>query len=213
LPFNEHYKGKEIIQEHLKVHLSNIDFVPGVGKGEPGGAIKFNGRQDSYVEIEANEQVQFDHSMSILVYIYPYVSHTGPVVHYKPDGHGVQMWIQGVIGVKGRLMARFNKRNLFFTSWLKADVLNLAQWNFIGAAYDHVTGWATLYHDGLEVERRNIGRNLYLATRYKIRIGAVAIASLGSYYGEVACLQFYNKALEINEVMEAKDACNPGLCR
>jgi len=106
LPFNEHYKGQEIIQGHLKVHLSNINFVPGVGKGEPGGAIKFNGRQDSYVEIEANEQVQFDHSMSILVYIYPYISHTGPVVHYKPDGHGVQMWIQGVIGVKGRLMAR-----------------------------------------------------------------------------------------------------------
>ena len=191
--------------------LSNIDFAPGVN-GEPGGAIKFQGRRDSYIEIAPNEQVQFDQSMTMLVYVFPYESHSGPIVHYKANGHGVQMWIQITTNEKGWLMARFVRRGLTFTSLLLANVLNLARWNFIGASYDHVTGWATLYHDGLEVKRINIGPNLYLATNYEIRIGAVTtIPSLGEYYGEVACLQFYSKALEINEVVEAKDACNPGL--
>lgn len=210
LPFNEHYRGQEVIQGNLNVRLSNINFVPGVN-GEPGDAIELEGRPDSYIEIEANEQVQFDQSMSILVYIYPYTSHTGPLVHYQASGHGVQMWIQGTIGDKGRLMARFNQRSLASTPWLRADVLNLAQWNFIGASYDHVTGWATLYHDGLKVQRTKIGKNLHLATRYEIRVGAVAIPSLGTYKGEIACLQFYSKGLQVKEVVEAKTACNPGL--
>ena len=211
LPFNEHYQGREVIEGNLKVRLSNIDFAPGIN-GEPGGAIKFQGKWDSYIEIEHNDQIQFDQSMTMLVYVFPYVSHTGPIVHYKANGHGVQMWIQGATDeLKGWLMARFVRRGLTFTSWLRANVLNLARWNFIGASYDHVSGWATLYHGGLEVRRINIGKNLYLATDYEIRIGAVTISSLGEFYGEVACLQFYSKALEINEVVKAQDACNPGL--
>ena len=149
--------------------------------------------------------------MTILLYINPTRNLPGPLVHYNAVGRGVQLWVQGNAGEKGELMARFNKRNLDTTTPLRAEVLNLGQWNFVGASYDHVTGYATLYHDGLVVQRRLIGKNLYLATRYEIRIGAVAISSLGSFHGEVACLQFYSKALEPREVFEGKDACKQGL--
>lgn len=149
--------------------------------------------------------------MTILLYINPTRNLPGPLVHYNAVGRGVQLWVQGNAGEKGELMARFNKRNLNTTTPLRAEVLNLGQWNFVGASYDHVTGYATLYHDGLVVQRRLIGKNLYLATRYEIRIGAVAISSLGSFNGEVACLQFYSKALAPREVFEGKDACKQGL--
>lgn len=194
----------------MQVHFSNTHFVPGV-EGEPDGAVRLEGNQNSYIEIESNKQVQFQQSMTILLYINPTRNLPGPLVHYNAIGHGVQLWVQGNAGEKAELMARFNKRNLDTITRLRAEVLNLGQWNFVGASYDHVTGYATLYHDGLVVQRRLIGKNLYLATRYEIRIGAVAISSLGSFNGEVACLQFYSKALEPWEVFEGKDACKQGL--
>ena len=173
--------------------------------------MRLKGQQDSYVEIEANKQVRFDQSMTILLYINPLRNLPGPLVHYKANGHGVQLWIQGTISEKGRLMARFNQRSLNYTEWLRADVLNLAQWNFVGASYDHVTGWATLYHDGWEVRRTFIGKDLRLATGYEVRSGAVDSSFLGYYNGDVACLQFYFKALNIGEVTEAQNACKAGL--
>ena len=91
--------------------MSNIEFVSGID-GEPGGAILFKGSQDSYVEIEADKQIDFGYSLTILSHILPFESHTGPIVHYNADQHGVQMWIQGTMEEKGRLSARFNKRNL-----------------------------------------------------------------------------------------------------
>jgi len=210
-PFNEYYNTKqEIIQGTLQVHFSNTHFVPGI-EVEPGGAVRLEGNQNSYIEIESNKQVLFEQSMTILLYINPTRNVPGPLVHYNASGHGVQLWVQGNVGGKGELMARFNKRNLDTTTWLRAEVLNLGHWNFVGASYDHVTGYATLYHDGLVVQRKRIGKNLYLATRYEIRIGAVAISSLGSFDGEVACLQFYSKALELREVLEGKHACKQGL--
>lgn len=194
------------------MRFSKVSFTPGVS-GESGGAIKFLGEHDSFVEIEPSDQLDFeDQSMSILVFVRPYVSHTGPIVHYYADGHAVQMWINKEITFnKGHLMARFVRRDLSLTSWLIADVLNLGQWNYIGASYNHVTGFATLYHDGSEVEKKYLDKNLHLATNYEIRLGAFANSqSLGAYKGEISCLQFYSKALELKEVLEARNACNPG---
>ena len=211
-PFNEHYQGQEVIKRNLKVRFSKVRFSPGVNGG-PEGAIEFLGEHDSFIEIEPSDQLDFNNqSMSMLVFVHPYVIHTGPLVHYNAGGHGVQMWIhKGIVSEKGQLMARFVQRDLSLTSWLIADVLNLGQWNYIGASYNHVTGLATLYHDGLEVQRMQLDKNLHLATDYEIRLGAFANSqSFGAYKGEISCLQFYSKALELKEVLEVKNACNPG---
>ena len=210
LPFNEHYRNKEALNGSLKVRMSNIEFVSGID-GEPGGAILFKGSQDSYVEIEADKQIDFGYSLTILSHILPFESHTGPIVHYNADQHGVQMWIQGTIGEKGRLSARFNRRNLSYSKWLHVDVINVGTWNFIGASYDHVTGEASLYHDGVQVYSTSIGKNIYLATQYEIRIGAMLLPFLGKYKGKVACVQFYSKALQRQEVAAARRACMPGM--
>ena len=197
----------------MTVHLSNTDFAPGI-RGEPGGAIVLEGHQNSYVEIEADEKINFDGSMTILCHIYPLLSQTGPIVHYKADDveqGGVMIWMQGNIVGKAQLMARFQPRNVAFATWMKAVVLNVGQWNFIGASYDQVTGWAYLYHDGVEVKAMRLGKNKQLATQYEIRIGAVAISTLSKYKGRIACLQLYSKALPLHEIGAASDACVPGL--
>lgn len=213
LPFNEHYRDQEALQGKLTVHLSNTGFTPGV-RGEPGGAIVLEGHQDSYVEIEADEQISFDQSMTILCHIYPLSSQTGPIVHYKADDveqGGVMIWMQGKIGGKAQLMARFKPKNVAYATWMKAVVLNIGQWNFIGASYDHLTGWAYLYHDGVEVQTMYLGKNKHLATQHEIRIGAVSISTLSKYKGRFACLQLYSEALQLHEIVAAWDACIPGL--
>ena len=213
MPFSDHYRDQEALQGKLTVHLSNIDFAPGI-RGEPGGAIVLEGHQHSYVEIEADEKINFDQSITILCHIYPLLSQTGPIVHYKADDveqGGVMIWMQGNIGGKAQLMARFKPKNVAFPTWMKAVVLNVGQWNFIGASYDHVTGWAHLYHDGVEVQALFLGKNKHLATQYEIRIGAVAISTLSKYKGRFACLQLYSKALSLYEIGAASDACVPGL--
>ena len=213
LPFNEHYRDQEALQGKLTVILSNTDFAPGI-HGEPGGAIVLEGDQYSYVEIEADEKINFDQSMTILCHIYPLLSQAGPIVHYKADDveqGGVMIWMQGNVGGKAQLMARFKPRNAALSTWMKAVVLNVGQWNFIGASYDHVTGWAFLYHDGVEVQAMYLGKNKNLATQYEIRIGAVGISTLSKYKGRFACLQLYSKALQLHEIGAASDACVPGL--
>lgn len=210
LPFSDHYRNHEALHGTLRVRMSNSDFVPGI-HGEPGGAILFKGSEDSFVEIEADDQIDFRNSMTILSHIFPFMSHTAPIVHYKADRHGVQMWIQGTVDEKGRLSARFNRRNLAPSKWLNADVINIGQWNFIGASYDHVTGQASLYHDGVQAETLYIGKNLQLATQYEIRMGAMLSSFLGKYNGKVACVQFYSKALQRHEVAAAGGACMPGM--
>lgn len=213
LPFNDHYKGQEALRGGLKVHLSNADFASGI-HGEPGGAIVLQGHQDSYVDIEADEQIHFDRSVTILCHIYPFLSQTGPIIHYKADDieqGGIMIWMQGKIGGKAQLQARFKPKNSAFTPWMKAVVLNIGQWNFIGASYDHVTGSAYLYHDGVEVQKMNLGKNKHLATQHEIRIGAMLTTTMGQYKGKLACLQFYSKALQVHEIVAVRDACMPGL--
>ena len=207
-PFSGQYQGHEAMEKNLNATMSNIKYTAGI-HGEPNGAVEFSGELNSFIEIEANSQVQFDQSMTMLLHIYPRKSSTGPLLHYNANVHGVQMWIQGEVD-KTSLKARFVPRNLSTVSWLRADVLRLASWNFIGASYNHVTGLASLFHNGIEVKRKYLGKNVLLATNHEIRLGAVAISSLGTYEGAVACLQLFSKALDTKEVLDAKNACNPG---
>lgn len=192
--------------------MSNIDFAPGIDD-EPSGAITLKGEHNSYVEIAADDQIDIRHSITILSHIYPFESVTGPIVHYNADGNGVQMWMVGTPNEKAKLMARFNRRNVSsFSTWLQALALNIGQWNFIGASYDHVTGDASLYHDGVKVHSMTIRKNMDLATHHSIRIGAVTNPKRGKFKGRFACLQLYSKALQLHEVVAARDACMPGLC-
>ena len=196
------------MEKNLNATMSNIKYSAGI-HGEPNGAVEFSGEPNSFIEIEANSQVQFAQSMTMLLYVYPLKRSTAPLVHYNANDHGVQIWIQGTVD-KTSLTARFVQRNISERQWLQADVLRLARWNFIGASYNHVTGWAFLFHDGLEVDRMFVAKNALLPTNHDIRLGAVAMPSLGTYEGAVACLQLFSKALDTKEVLEAKNACNPG---
>ena len=209
-PFDEVYGGQDAIQGDITSILSSVDKTQGPS-GEENGALMLHGAPKSYIEIPANKRLDVRWSITILCNLYPITGGLAPIVNYKPDGQGVQIWTNGVQNGKGVLTARFNQRSLMRTQFLTSTVLNLNQWNFIGASYDYVTGAATLWHDGRAVLNTNIGASIELATQFAIRIGSLIVTHLGGYEGKISCLQFYSTVLTGEQVKAARDACNYGM--
>ena len=126
----------------------------------------------------------------------------GPVVSYEVHGCGVQLWHGGFEGEMGVLTACFTQRDLLpSASYLGAAVLRMNEWNFIGASYDHDSGFARLWHDGNEVMAVFIGENSYLATQFPIRIGALASTWVGcSFKGRISHLHIYAESLTAENI-------------
>ena len=197
---------QDAIDGTLRATLVNITTAPGEN-GSAGGSIELQGNPLSYVEIPAVERLDLRHSMTILVSVYPLTSKRGPIVNYKSDGHGVQMWIMGETDGKGLLLARFLRRDLTFTTSLQRGVLETGKWNYIGASYDFNSGLARLWHEGLVVQTENIGK-IELATQFDVRLGAISTSFQNAFHGRVSCLQFYSTALSSEHVLAAEEACD-----
>jgi hypothetical protein len=208
-PFDDEYAGLEAIQGEITSTLSAVDKTQGPD-GKEHGALMLRGTPLSFIEIPANQRLDVRTSITILCYVYPITGKLGPLVNYKPDGHGVQIWTNGVQNGKGALTARFNRRSLTRTNFLTTTVLDLNQWNFIGASYDYVTGEAALWHNGREALKDNIGSGIELATQFAIRIGSLSVSGLSEYQGKIACLQFYSTVLTQEQIKAAEDACKYG---
>lgn len=208
-PFDDEYGGQEAIQGDITSTLSAVDKTQGPS-GKENGALMLRGTPQSYIEIPANERLDIRRSITILCNLYPITGKLAPIVNYKPDGQGVQIWTDGVQNGKGVLTARFNHRSLMRTQFLTSAVLNLNQWNFIGASYDYGTGAAALWHDGRAVLKTNIGSLIELATQFAIRIGSLSVTQLSQYEGKISCLQFYSSVLTQQQVKAARDACTYG---
>ena len=66
--------------------------------------------------------------------------------------------------VRGKLFARFKKRDYLLTTALSHTTL-AGGWKFVGASYDHGSGDAKLWVNGVAVKKLNIGAGLHLATQ------------------------------------------------
>lgn len=183
-------------------------FAPGI-HGEPGGSIEVQGRADSYVELsKSTGNLNIKLSITILLYVYPMGS-PGPIVNYKRDGHGVQIY-ETKYPAQRSLAARVNKRNSGYTkAVVKAGILKLNQWNFIGLTYNYSSGLVSLWHEGREVASGKIKPATEIATQFNVRIGARQIANDDFFRGKVACLQFYSTALAQRDIEKARIACKP----
>lgn len=212
-PFNGEYRGEEAIKNQIQAKQRGVATTQGPD-GKQDGGIMLHGHSGSYIEIPNTNRGELDisKSISIVAFIRPITADFGPILNYKIDGHGVQIWTQGRSNGKGILTARFNKRNLLeLSESVSKPVLNLKQWNFIGASYDHINNMVSLWHDGRKVLSTKLRSSdtIELATQFPIRLGTLEIG-LGSYKGGISCLQFYSTVLTQDHINAARDACMPG---
>ena len=165
-------------------------------------AIQFMGTPDSFIEIPNSPGSDLDTrtSITLLIHVFP-SGNRGPIISFQENGLGVQIWHDGVFDGKGVLTARFAWRDFSQPPDVSKAVLNLNAWNFIGAAYDHESGIARLWHDGNEVQTMLIGRKMELATQSSIRIGALEDdIPARCFRGKVADFHIFSESLERDAV-------------
>ena len=166
----------------------------------PRGAISFRGIRTSYVLIPNNGCLDTRYSITIIFWVYP--ESPGPLIHFKPNGWGVHVWI-----VKSfRLYARFVPRSGKSVRPLYKKI-KPRQWNYVAATYDHRTGLATLWLSSLPIIQRKIGRfRLGLATNYPIVIGRKP-GDRRRFRGKISCLQIYNFAMNGVQIRSKTKRC------
>ena len=172
--------------------------------GRPGGAYRFRGRPDSFIEFPNNGRLDTKDSITILAYVNP--QSPGPIFNYDPKGFGMHVWM-----VRSNILfARFVKRDKTLTRPVFTNKVKPGSWNWVAALYDKNTGYARLYVDSRITAERKLGR-ITLATNYPVRMGARAIRDGKVFRGKITCLQVYNVALSKRQIKAARRRCfKPG---
>ena len=206
-PFNNETGVKDVSPHRGEGISKGTLFSQGI-HGELGGSIEVQGHSDSYIELTNTGNLDTKVSITILLYVYPLGS-PGPIVNYKRDGHGVQIYETSSDG-RGTLGARINPRDsVGFPPEVKAKILQFNKWQFIGVTYDGYSGVVNLWHEEQAVASRRYDRLTDIATQFVVRIGARQ-GSSGKYFrGRLACLQFYSTALTVLQIKKARIACKP----
>ena len=195
---NSQYKIREL--EDRQPQGTPVGVTQAAGpNGKAGGSYQFTGQANSYIEFPNNGGLDTERSITMLCWLYPQ-STDGPIFNYKTSGSwGVHMWV-----VSGKLFARFTKRNYQFTQPLATSkYLALNHWQYVGASYDYNTGVTSLWLDGKQVVKTNIGAGLTLGTQDDVRMGAKW--GDGRYFkGRIAAMQAYDVALSEEQVNAVK---------
>ena len=166
----------------------------------PQGAISFTGRRNSYVLIPNNGCLDTRYSITIIFWVFPESS--GPLLHFKPKGWGLHLWIVRPF----RLYARFVRRSGRSVRPLYKGI-KPRQWSYIAATYDRRTGVATLWLNSIPIIQRRIGRfRLGLATNYPIVIGRKP-GDRRRFRGKISCLQIYNYAMNGVQIRSKMKRC------
>lgn len=166
----------------------------------PQGAISFTGRRNSYVLIPNNGCLDTRYSITIIFWVFPESS--GPLLHFKPKGWGLHLWIVRPF----RLYARFVRRSGRSVRPLYKGI-KPRQWSYIAATYDRRTGVATLWLNSIPIIQRRIGRfRLGLATNYPIAIGRKP-GDRRRFRGKISCLQIYNYAMNGVQIRSKMKRC------
>ena len=207
-PFNNETGVKDVSPHRGEGISKGTLFSQGI-HGELGGSIEVQGHSDSYIELTNTGNLDTKVSITILLYVHPLGS-SGPIVNYKRDGHGVQIYETGRNG-KGTLGARINPRDTvrYQPEVYKARILRFNEWQFIGVTYNGSSGVVKLWHEGQAVASRRYDRLADIATQFDVRIGTRQ-GNTGEYFnGRLACLQFYSTALTVLQIEKARIACKP----
>lgn len=201
-PLNKGARGRDFRKRNPTARLSNVRFSPGP-LGRPGGSIRLQGTQTSYVQFPNRRGGSLDtsHSMTVLAWVYPEGS-AGPLFNYHPSARGVHIWLRSSRTLYARFMRRRGRR---YTTPVRSRQIRLRKWQFLGASYNRNTGTAALWRNGKKIARKFIGR-IRLATNYPVRMGARS-GDKRYFKGRVTCLQVYAVALTKSQVRRAAKKC------
>ena len=197
-PLNATYGTQEINNRTTQGIPNNVHLAPGPN-GKANGSYEFLGTQDSYIEFPNTDGGRLDvrYSITMLCWLY-HDGQDGPLFNYRISGDkwGVHLWV-----LEKKLYVIFPKRD-FSTTDAKGKLMDshvAGGWKFVGASYDNVSGEAKLWVDGVEVQKKNIGARLELATQDSIRMG-VKSGDGRFFKGRIAQMQVYNESLTHGQI-------------
>ena len=181
-----------------KAVSENIKFAPGP-YGHPNGSFFFSGDGSSYVELKNTGELDARFSISVFAWVH-LDNGDGPIFEY-----GCSVSVSHLtLGIKVRYMDRKTSK---FSLLQKENVLVANAWNFIGTTYNYHTGIATVWANNNTVMLRYIGEEMELATQSDVRVGA-SRRKQEHFRGRISCLQFYDQALSVDQIIEVKARCN-----
>ena len=207
-PFTSASRGRDVSKfKNPTAQLVGLLFTKGPD-GHQQGAYYFPGRskrggRGSYALIPNNGCLDTRYSITIIAWIYPEAP--GPILHFNPTGRGLQLWLKRPDELFFKVMPRKGSRRKAKPFTCKG--VRPFKWNYISATYDHLTGLATLWINGLPVCQRNVGRfPLGLATNYPAVVGQRPGDSR-VFRGRIACLQVYKTSLKRAQIVARMTKC------
>ena len=182
----------------------SVSYLTGPDKN-PRGALYFKGKRESYVSIPNNGCLDTKYSITITFWVYP--RSLGPLIHFNPNGKGVDLSIESPFELYARFVPRSGK-----SVRPVSKTIPQRQWSYIAASYDPTTSLASLFRNGFLIAQTRIGRFRFgLATNYPILIGRRP-NDRRYFHGEISCLQIYNYAMDGVQIRSKMTSCfTPGL--
>ncbi len=181
-----------------KVLSNNVTFAPGPF-GNPNGSFFFSGTSSSYVELKNSGDLDARFSISVFAWVH-LDNNDGPIFDY-----GCSMWLShSTLAILVQYTDRKTSKN---HKLRKENVLEGNAWNFVGTTYDYHTGLATVWVNNNIVIVSSIGAKMELATQSNVRVGASRNQKT-HFRGKISCLQFYDQALSVDQIIKVKERCN-----
>ncbi|XP_078361224.1 uncharacterized protein LOC144645505 [Oculina patagonica] len=181
-----------------KAVSNNITFAPGP-LGNPNGSFFFSGDVNSYVELKNTGELDTRFSISVFAWVY-FDNNDGLIFKY-----GCSMRVsQSTLAIEVQYIDRKTSKN---HKLHKENVLEGNAWNFVGTTYDYHTGLATVWVNNNIVILSSIGAKMELATQSNVRVGASRNQKT-HFRGKISCLQFYDQALSVDQIIKVKERCN-----
>ena len=173
--------------------------------GQSDGSLQLSGAGDSYIEIPNSGSIDVPKSMTILIWVY-HEEQDGPVVDYE-EFKTVNLWLNSFNQFEMRFMDRDNNGPI--SKAQMSTPMPPRTWNHVAATYDCSTGMARLFVNEQLEEEADIGIKQLATNTPIVRVGS--ISGLPNHFkGRVACLQFYDTALTVEQIGSLKSACDPG---
>ncbi len=181
-----------------KAVSNNTTFAAGPF-GNPNGSFFFSGFSSSYIELKNSGDLDARFSISVFAWVH-LDNNYGPIFEY-----GCSMWVShSTLGIEVRYVDR---KTLQIHQLRKENVLKANTWNFVGTTYDYHTGLATVWVNNNIVLLSSIRAKLELATQSNVRVGA-SRDQKRHFRGKISCLQFYDQALSVDQIIKVKARCN-----
>ena len=201
-PLNARYRAAEKENRQPYGILGDVAITNGP-YNEPGGAYKFHGTDNSYIEFPNKGGLDTQFSITLMCWVEP-GGQDGPLFSYGVSNWGVQMRI-----AEGKLVFQIEfsyNRGLKTTT---SEVLPVGKWIHVAASYDHSSGSNSLYINGHLRASHNIGRGYEIATNtQKVLMGSKK-RSYGNFKGKIAEMKVYDVA--VNEA-QIQSSIRPGSC-